>query len=108
MLRECVQHLPINYAYGAAGRAVTLINWAQIGGSLDFVVDGSPLRFNKAIPNTSVPIISQKEFFSLTNVSDWCLVSAHNYFESIRNKVDAAFPDKKMKYVLPLPYVSIK
>jgi len=108
VLRECVQHLPINYAYGAAGRAVTLINWAQIAGSLDFVVDGSPLRFNNAIPNTTVPIISEKEFFSLTNVSDWCLVSAHNYFEGIRNKVDAAFPDKKMKYVLPLPYVSIK
>lgn len=108
VIRECIHHLPINYAYGAAGRAVMLINWAQIADSLEFVVDGSPLRFNKAIPNTSVPIISEEEFFSLTKVNDWCFVSAHNYLEGIRGKVDAAFPDKKMKYVVPLPYVTIK
>ncbi len=108
LIRESVQNLPVKYAYGAAGRAVMLINWAGLADSLEFVVDGSPLRFNKAIPNTSIHVISEEEFFAKTDVNDWCFVTAHNYLEGIRQKVDAAFPSIKMKYVVPLPDVAIK
>jgi len=108
LIRSSINKLPVNYAYGAAGRAVTLINWAQLQDSLDFVVDGSPLRFGKVIPNTSIPIISEEEFFSQSGVNEWCFVTAHNYLDSIRQKVDMAFPLKNIKYIVPLPYVSIK
>lgn len=108
LIYESIQNLPVKYAYGASGRAVMLINWAGIANSLEFVVDGSPLRFNKAIPNTLIPVISEKEFFAKSDVNDFCFVTAHNYLEGIRQKVNSAFPFIQMKYIIPLPDVKIK
>jgi SAM-dependent methyltransferase len=108
LIRECVEQLPVHYAYGAAGRAVMLINWAGIADQLDFVVDGSSLRYGKVIPNTSVPIISEEEFFARQDCTNWCFVTAHNYFEGIREKVDLAFPAEDIKFILPLPGISIR
>lgn len=108
VLREAVAALPIRYAYGAAGRAVTLINWAGLAPSLEYVVDGSPLRFGKMIPGTEVPVISEQAFFAGEPKSnDWCFVTAHNYLDGIRQKVQAAFPDRRLKWVTPLPHVSV-
>ena len=108
LIQGCVEKLPIHYAYGAAGRAVTLINWTEIGGHLDFVVDGSPLRFGKSIPNTSLPIISEEIFFKKEDLPPWCFVTAHNYLEGIKKKVNSHFPDKHTWFVTPLPCVAIQ
>lgn len=106
IIHDSINALPLNFAYGAAGRAVTLINWAQIAESLEWVVDGSPLRFNRAIPGTQVPVISEDEFFK-KSAPDWCFVTAHNYLEGIKQKVETHFPDHSIKFVTPLPNVQI-
>lgn len=109
LIHDSVHSLPVRYAYGAAGRAVTLINWANIAPDLEFVVDGSPLRYGKQIPNTEVPVISEASFFGGEHESnDWCFVSAHNYLDGIRDKVSSAFPGRPMKWVTPLPHVVIR
>lgn len=108
LIEECVHRLPIEYAYGAAGRAVTLINYANLQDCLDYVVDGSPLRYGKRIPNTNIPIISEEEFFQAPAAKDWCFITAHNYFEDIRKKMEKFFPRKTFKYLLPLPFVCIR
>jgi predicted TPR repeat methyltransferase len=106
VLADSIARLEIEYAYGAAGRAVTLINWARL--PLAYVVDGSPLRAGKAIPNMDIPIISESEFRDRPLISDWCLVSAHNYVDSIAMKVRDWFPDNDVKFVTPLPHVTIR
>lgn len=108
IIREAISALPLTYAYGAAGRAVMLINWAGIASKLDFVVDGSPLRYGKVIPNTQIPIISEEEFRGRRDPCRWCFVTAHNYLQDIRMKFDSFFPTHKTKFVTPLPYVSIR
>lgn len=108
LIHDAINSLPIRYAYGAAGRAVMLINWTGIAERLSFVVDGSPLRYGRMIPNTTVPVISETEFAEHRRINGWCFVTAHNYLEDIRRKVDAAFPRSRIKYVTPLPHVSIR
>ncbi len=100
--------LPLRYAYGAAGRAVVLINWTGIAERLQFVVDGSPLRYGKAIPNTRVPIISEDEFFRKSDLNEWCFVTAHNYLSDIRQKVERNFKNRSFRFVTPLPDVEIE
>ena len=108
LIRDCVEQLGVRYAYGAAGRAVVLINWAGIGGFLEFVVDGSPLRYGRVIPNTSIPVISEEAFFGMPAVDRWCLVTAHNYLRDIRRKVEAGLRNgARIRFVTPLPNVSI-
>lgn len=106
-IRSAIEALPIRYAYGAAGRAVTLINWTGIGKRLEFVVDGSPLRYGRVVPNTDVPVISEAEF-ATRPTNEWCFVTAHNYLDDIRRKVEAIEPTRHTNFVTPLPYVTIR
>ena len=108
IIRDTIESLPIRYAYGAAGRAVILINWTGIAPRLRFVVDGSPLRHGRTIPNTTVPVISEDEFSMRPDVDGWCLVTAHNYLEDIRRKVDSNHPERLVRFVTPLPHVAIQ
>ncbi len=107
-IRAALSYLPIRYAYGAAGRAVTLINWTGIAERLAFVVDGSPLRYGRAIPNTRVPVVSESEYFHRSEVNDWCFVTAHNYLAGIAEKVKARLPDRAIRFVTPLPHLLIQ
>jgi len=108
LVNECVLALGLRYAYGAAGRAVTLINWAGLGGLLDFAVDGSPLRYGKYIPNTNIRIVAEEEFLSRGEPGKFCFVTAHNYLAEIRKKVERAFPLSDTRFVTPLPDVRIQ
>jgi 2-polyprenyl-3-methyl-5-hydroxy-6-metoxy-1,4-benzoquinol methylase len=106
LIRDVVEKLKLKCAYGIAGRAVTLINWCNLDEDLEYGVDGSPLRAGKAVPNTNMQIISESEY-KQENRGDWCFVTAHNYLNDIKTKVSAWFPDKCMKFVTPLPHVTI-
>ncbi len=108
VIRDAIAALPIRYAYGAAGRAVTLINWTGIASQLDYVVDGSPLRYGRVIPNTRTPIISEKDFAGRGDLNGWCFVTAHNYLGDIRKKVASWFPSQTQRFVTPLPHVAIQ
>jgi hypothetical protein len=46
--------------YGAAAKASTLINSAQLGGGvIEFIVDESPEKIGRFMPNYSIPIVPQ-------------------------------------------------
>ncbi|RAU22252.1 hypothetical protein CU669_08990 [Paramagnetospirillum kuznetsovii] len=84
------------WAYGASGRATMWLNAAN----LDFVrkvVDSSPLRVGKLMPGLHQPIVSPEEFHR--EQPDMMLVTAWNYFSSIRAK-ERQFSGQ---WVLPLP-----
>lgn len=105
ILKECVHWLPVRYAYGASGRATTMINWSAIGDRIAFVVDGSPLRYGKAVPGTGIPIKSEEEFFS--NIPPgWCLVTAFTHIDDIRRKVETR-AGRPVTMVTPIPQVSV-
>lgn len=108
LIGDVVRRLDLRFSYGAAGRAVILINWAHLGDALEYVVDGSPLRAGKLIPNTVIPVISEERFFSSATEIDWCFVTAHNYLDGIRRKIEAAFPGRLVRLVTPLPHVAIQ
>jgi SAM-dependent methyltransferase len=108
MLADTVRALPVRCAYGASGRAVILINWANLAQRLECVVDGSPLRYGRSIPGTSVPIISEDEFYARQQPPEWCLVSAHNYLDDIRLKIEAHFPGSLVHFLTPLPNVCVR
>lgn len=108
LIRSTIRQLPVDYAYGAAGRAVVLIHWTGVADRLKFVVDGSPLRFGKLIPGTMVPIISEREFFGRKRQNGWCFVTAHNYLADIRKKAERHFPSQSIRFITPLPDVRIQ
>ncbi len=107
VLYDVMSTLPIRVAFGAAGRATTLINWAGIGSFLDYAIDGNPLRIGKAIPGVNVPIISEADFLAQDSPPHWCLISAYSYFSEIRAKIKCAFPLDDTRLVVPLPNVTI-
>jgi novobiocin biosynthesis protein NovU/D-mycarose 3-C-methyltransferase len=83
-------------AYGAAGRATMWLNACNMD-YLAYIVDESPLRAGKLMPGTHTPIVYPEEFRK--RPPDYCLVTAWNYFEQIKNK----HPEYKGVWVLPAP-----
>ena len=87
---------PTVAAYGAAGRATMWLNTCNMD-YLEYIVDESPLRAGKLMPGVHTPIVYPDEFRK--RPPDYCLVTAWNYFEQIRNK----HPEYKGVWVLPAP-----
>lgn len=106
IIHDVISALPIQASYGASGRAVTLIYWTRIADYLEYIVDASPLRFDHYLSGTSIPIISERQFFR-SPPPDWCFVTAYPYYASIRQKIDAMFHNHNIRYILPLPTISI-
>ncbi len=71
------------WAYGAAGRATMWLNACKMD-YLEAIVDASPLRAGKLMPGTHTPIVLPEKL--RVNPPDYILVTAWNYFETIRNK----------------------
>lgn len=73
-------------AYGASGRASMWLN-AHKDCKYDkilYIVDESPLRAGKLMPGVHIPIVTPDEF--RVTPPDYCVVTAWNYFEQIRQK----------------------
>ena len=83
-------------AYGASGRATMWLNACNID-YLEYVVDESPLRAGKLMPGVHTPIVYPDTFKK--RPPDYCLVTAWNYFEQIRQK----HPEYEGIWVLPAP-----
>jgi hypothetical protein len=64
---------------------------------LEYIVDESPLRAGRLMPGIHTPIVFPSWFDS--HQPDFCIVTAWNYFETIRNK----HPDYEGIWVLPAP-----
>jgi SAM-dependent methyltransferase len=70
-------------AYGAAARATVYLNqmWPL---SIDYVVDGSPLRAGKFVPGIGIPVLSPEVFD--TDRPETTLITAWNHQRDIRAK----------------------
>jgi hypothetical protein len=70
-------------AYGASGRANVWLN--QLPDlPVEFVLDGSPARAGRWIPNRAIPILSPVALDS--RPSDACVITAWNYASDIKKK----------------------
>lgn len=83
-------------AYGASGRATMWLNACKMD-YLEYIVDESPLRAGKLMPGVHTPIVYPAHF--MNNQPDFCIVTAWNYFEQIRQK----HPEFKGIWILPAP-----
>lgn len=91
--------------YGASGRAVTLLNYFQIGREvLDFIVDASPARANHLMPGIHVPIVTEREF--RTEKTDVCLITAWSYAKEIIEKENLYLKENN-SFIIPLPELKI-
>lgn len=67
-------------AYGAAGRANVYLNqMKQI--RFDYIIDESPLRFGKFLPQVGTPVVERKTLMEKPVVH--CLITAWNYRDDI-------------------------
>lgn len=73
------------WAYGASGRATMWLNAAGLRGVAK-VVDESPLRIGRLMPGLHQPIVPPEEL--RRDQPDYLLVTAWNYYDSIRAKTD--------------------
>jgi hypothetical protein len=64
---------------------------------LEYIVDESPLRAGKLMPGMHTPIVTPDKFRE--RPPDYCLVTAWNYFEQIRQK----HPEYEGIWILPAP-----
>jgi len=71
------------WGYGAAGRATMWVNACKMD-YLEAMVDTSPLRAGRLMPGTHTPIVFPENL--RVNPPDYILVTAWNYFNTIRNK----------------------
>lgn len=71
------------WGYGAAGRASMWVNACRMD-YLEAIVDASSLRAGRLMPGTHTPIVFPEAL--KVNPPDYILVTAWNYFETIRSK----------------------
>jgi NDP-4-keto-2,6-dideoxyhexose 3-C-methyltransferase len=92
-------------AYGAAGRAVILLNYCGLDESMvKYVVDQSPFRAGRFIPGVHIPIVLPEVFHA--DPTDDCLVTAWNYRPEILRK-ESAFLAGGGTFIFPLPRTEV-
>lgn len=93
------------FAYGASGRAVTLLNYLEVGSDLlDFMVDDSPARAGYWFPGNHLPIYLPTE--APIGDTDVCLITAWSYSEEIMKKMHY-YLNGQREFIVPLPTIKI-
>jgi SAM-dependent methyltransferase len=104
-LRRRKEEKQVICGYGAAGRAVTMLNYYGIGQDLiDFMVDASPLRANHTMPGVHIPIYFPTH--ELLEKADTIVITAWSFANEIINK-EKWLLNKGKVFILPLPNVKI-
>ncbi|MDA9021363.1 class I SAM-dependent methyltransferase [Gammaproteobacteria bacterium] len=93
-------------AYGAAAKGNTMINFAGITKDLiGYVCDKSPLKQNKYLPGSNIPIFSP-EILNTDDSIDYVLILPWNLSAEIQSELD--FLRKKgIKFVIALPELKV-
>lgn len=92
-------------AYGASGRMTTLLNYCGLNYDLiDYIVDISPLRYDRIVPGILVPIVPPEVFHA--NLLDYMIMTAWNYETEILEK-EQGYLKSGGKFIIPLPNVRI-
>lgn len=93
------------YTYGATAKGNTLLNYVGLDHStIAACVDSTPLKQNKFLPQSGIPIIS--EAAGVAAPPDYYLLTAWNYKEEIIAKVRAG-GNFHSKFIIPIPFVHI-
>jgi len=91
--------------YGAPAKATTLLHHFGIKpGTLDYIIDDSPLKQGLYSPGQHIPVVSSE--ILLRNTPDILLILAWNFAEIIMTN-NAAFVKKGGKFLVPMPAVRL-
>ncbi|MBI4395394.1 MAG: class I SAM-dependent methyltransferase [Candidatus Omnitrophica bacterium] len=90
--------------YGAPAKATTLTNFCSLNREqIDFVVDDNPLKQNRLVPGTKIPIVPSTYF--IDHPTDYVIIFAWNFEQEILQKL------KKLKSgirsIIPLPELRV-
>lgn len=92
-------------AYGAAAKGNTFLNYCGIKNDLiDFVVDASPVKQNKLLPGSHIPVVTE-EVLRLEK-PDYVLIFPWNIKDEISNQI-SYIKDWGGKFVVAIPYLEI-
>lgn len=88
--------------YGASGRANTLLNFCGIDvNSIDYVVDASPERYGRYMPQSHIPVVNPERIRQ--DKFDCLIILAWNYADMIIEKEKVFF--KNSQIFIPLPLI---
>jgi 2-polyprenyl-3-methyl-5-hydroxy-6-metoxy-1,4-benzoquinol methylase len=92
-------------AYGAAAKGNTFLNYCGIKNDIiDFVVDASPVKQNKLLPGSHIPVVTE-EVLRLEK-PDYVLIFPWNIKDEISNQI-SYIKDWGGKFVVAIPYLEI-
>lgn len=92
-------------AYGASGRAVTLLNFVgPLAKTVGFFLDDSPARYGRLMPGLQTQILKPER--ALLEATDVCLITAWPYAAEIMRK-EAWYLEAGKAFVIPLPKVTV-
>jgi SAM-dependent methyltransferase len=92
-------------AYGAAAKGNTFLNYCGIKNDIiDFVVDASPIKQNKLLPGSHIPIVSEEVL--RIEKPDYVLIFPWNIRDEISTQI-SYIKDWGGKFVVAIPYLEI-
>lgn len=91
--------------YGAPAKASTLLNFLGIGPDrLDYIVDRSPLKQGRYMPDSHIPIVEPERL--LRDQPEYVLLLAWNFVDEVLQQ-QAAYRSRGGKFIIPVPRVTI-
>lgn len=92
-------------AYGAAAKGNTLLNYCGIKSDLvDFVVDASPIKQNKLLPGSHIPVVSEK--LLRIEKPDYVIIFPWNIKDEISDQI-SYIKEWGGKFVVAIPSLEI-
>ena len=91
--------------YGAPAKSTTLLNFCNLGaGSIDYIVDDSPLKPGLYAPGTHIQVVSSAMLDK--KKPDCILILAWNFADEILEK-NKKYRNRGVKFIIPLPKLAI-
>jgi hypothetical protein len=92
-------------AYGAAGKATTLLSYCNIDNRhLDYVVDLSSFKQGKFMPGNKLPIMPVSRL--LEDQPEYCLLLVWNFAEEVLNQQNE-YINRGGRFIIPIPEIRI-
>ncbi|MDP3062962.1 MAG: class I SAM-dependent methyltransferase [Chloroflexota bacterium] len=91
--------------YGAPAKGNTMLNYCQIGPeTLDYIVDGAPLKQGLFTPGTHIPVVPPARMRE--ERPDYMLLLAWNFKDEIMGR-ERWFQESGGKFIMPVPQVEV-
>lgn len=91
--------------YGAPAKATTIVNYCGLNETqINFVVDDNPLKQNRLVPGTRIPIVGSAHLEKIK--PDYILIFAWNFAEEIMKKTEFSLYNSRFIVPLPVPRIA--